>query len=154
MLKDLLLFGFTTLPCIKGVSDKIKRMLLESGVKVTFKPFFTTGRFLPFLNDQTNYDEKSSLVYEILSQDYAFVYIGQTKRYIKSRITEHQRVIEFQRPEKSALCQHSVENDHIINWTEVKILKAEQDYSKRLFTESWYDDISIKSLKCLTEMVI
>ena len=67
-----------------------------------------------------------------------FVYIGQTKRDLKSRIKEHQRAIKFQRPEKSALCQHSMENDHIIDWSKVKILKVEHDYSKRLFTESWY----------------
>ena len=28
---------------------------------------------------------------------------------------EHQRAIKFQPPEKSALCQHSMENDHLIN---------------------------------------
>ena len=31
-----------------------------------------------------------------------------------------------------------MENDHIIDWSKVKILKVEHDYSKRLFTESWY----------------
>ena len=43
--------GFATLPYIKGVSDKIKRILLEAGVKVVFKPFLTIGRFLPSLKD-------------------------------------------------------------------------------------------------------
>ena len=31
-----------------------------------------------------------------------------------------------------------MENDHLIDWSKVKILKVEHDYSKRLFTESWY----------------
>ena len=31
-----------------------------------------------------------------------------------------------------------MENDHLIDWSEVIILKVEHDYSKRLFTESWY----------------
>ena len=43
--------GFTTLPYIKGASDKIKRIFLETGVKVAFKPFLTIGRFLPSLKD-------------------------------------------------------------------------------------------------------
>ena len=43
--------GFTTLPYIKGVSDKIKRIHLETGVQVAFKPFLTLGRFLPSLKD-------------------------------------------------------------------------------------------------------
>ena len=37
-------FGFTTLPCINSVSDKIKRIILETGVKVVFKPFLTIRR--------------------------------------------------------------------------------------------------------------
>ena len=43
-----------------------------------------------------------------------------------------------QGPEKSSLCQHSMKNDHLIDWSEVKISKVEHNYSKRLFTESWY----------------
>ena len=31
-----------------------------------------------------------------------------------------------------------MESDHLINLSEVKILKMEHDYSKRLFTKSWY----------------
>ena len=49
----------------------------KSGVQ-TF--FLTIGRFFCFLKDQMNYDEKSSLVYEVRSQNCSFVYIGQTKR--------------------------------------------------------------------------
>ena len=85
-----------------------------------------------------NHDEKSNLVYEVPCQDCAFLYIGLTKRDLKSRTTEHQRAIKFQRPEKSARCQHSMQNDHLIKWSEIKILKVERDYSKRLFTERWY----------------
>ena len=67
--------GFTTLTYIKGVSDYIKQILLETGVKVVFKPFLAIGRFLPSLNDQINYNEKSNLVYEVSCQNCAFVYI-------------------------------------------------------------------------------
>ena len=104
----------------------------------------------PPLRDQINHDEKSSLVYKVPCQNCAFVYIGQTTRDLKSRLTEHQRTIKFQRPKKSALCQHSMKNDHPINWSDVKILKLEHDYSKRLYAESW--NIK-KSLKCSTEMM-
>ena len=52
-------------------------------------------------------NEKSNLVYEVLCQNCGFVYIGQTKRNLKSRINKHQPAIKFQPPEKSALSQHS-----------------------------------------------
>ena len=111
----------TTQPYVTGVSDKIKRILSETGVQVAFKPFLTIGRFLSSLKDEINHNEKSNLVYEVPCQNCAFVYIGQTKRDLKSRTKEHQQAIKFQRPEKSALCLHSIENDHLIDWSEVKI---------------------------------
>ena len=61
-------FLFTTLPYVKGVSDKIKRMLLETSVKVTFKLFLTIGRFLSSLKNQMNHDEQSSFVYVVPCQ--------------------------------------------------------------------------------------
>ena len=113
---QLIFTGFTTLPYIKDISDKIKRILLETDVQVAFKPFLTTGGLLPSLKDEINHNKKSSLVYEVPCQNCAFVYIEQTKRDFKSRIKEHQRAIKFPWPEKSALCQHSMENDQLIDW--------------------------------------
>ena len=98
---------------------------METGVQVAFKPFLTIGRFLPSLKNETNHNEKSKLVYKVTCQKCAVVYIGQTKRDLKSRIKEDQRAIELQRPKKSALCQHSIKNDHFNNWSEAKILKVE-----------------------------
>ena len=43
-----------------------------------------------------------------------------------------------------------MENDHLIDWSKVKILKVEHDYSKRLFTKSWY---IYKKLKYSIEMM-
>ena len=129
---------FATLPYIKGVSDKISRMFLETGVKVAFKPFLTIGRFLPSLKDQINHNEESNLAYGVPRQNCAFAYIGQTKRDLKSGKKKYQRTIKFQRPEKSAFCQHSLENDHLIDWSEVKIFNVERDFTKRLFTERRY----------------
>ena len=71
---QLIFSGFTTLPYIKGISDKIKRILLETGVKVAIKPFLTIGRFLPSIKDQKNHYEKSNLVYEVSSKNCALVY--------------------------------------------------------------------------------
>ena len=68
--------GFTTLAYTKGVSDKIKQIVLEIGVKVAFLAFLIIGRFLPLLKDQINHNEKSNLVYKVPRQNCAFVRIG------------------------------------------------------------------------------
>ena len=70
------------------------------------------------------------------------VYIGQTKRDLKSRLAEHKLAIRNQEPEKSALCEHYIQFDHLIDWNNSKVLKTEAHYSKRLTSEAWF----IKSL--------
>ena len=51
---------------------------------------------------------------------------------------EHQTAIRNQQPEQSALCEHSMIEDHKIAWQEAHIFKTESHYSKRLFAESWF----------------
>ena len=78
------------------------------------------------------------LVYEIPCNDCDFVYIGQTKRNLNTRLREHQRAIRQQKPENSAHCEHVMETDHLIGWSNARILKVETNYFKRLTAESWF----------------
>ena len=129
---------YTTIPYIQGVSERIRRILNNVNVKVAMKPVKTIGNFLPSPKDPVEYHEKSHLIYRIPCADCSYVYVGQTKRDLKSRIAEHKRAIKFQRPEKSALCEHLMEFDHTINWNGSTILKYENHYHRRLTAESWF----------------
>ena len=73
------------------------------------KPIHTIGRILPSPKDPLTLEEKSCLVNEVPCFDCDFVYIGQTKRDLKSRLAEHKLAIRNQEPEKSALCEHSTQ---------------------------------------------
>ena len=129
--------SFTCLPYIHGTTDKIQGVLNDVGVKVAMRLFVAIGNSLSSPNDPLNVNEITGIVYQVPCHDCPFVYIGQTKRDLKSRLLEHKRAIKYQRPEKSALCEHSITLDHIIDWNEATILSAEKDYTKRLFAESW-----------------
>ena len=63
---------------------------------------------------------------------------GQTKRDHKSRLAEHKLAIKNEEPEKSALCEHSIQFDHLIDWNNSKVLKTEDHYSKPLTSEAWF----------------
>ena len=67
------------------------------------KPVKTIGNILTSPKDPIAEHEKNRLVYEILGADCKFVYVGQTKRDLKSRVAEHQRAVKNAEPEKSAL---------------------------------------------------
>ena len=42
------------------------------------------------------------------------------------------------KPENSALCEHVILFDHVIDWANSRILKTESNFSKRLPAESWF----------------
>ena len=72
-------------------------------MKVAMRPVRTIGQVLPSPKDPYNLEEKSCVVYQVPCFDYIFVFIGQTKRDLKSRLAEHKLAIKNQEPE-SALC--------------------------------------------------
>ena len=127
----------TSLPYIHGTTDKIQRVLNDVGVRVAMKPFAAIGKSLPSHKDPLYVNEITGIIYQVPCHDCFFVYIDQTKRGLKSRLSEHKRAIKYQRPEKSALCEHSITLDYLIDWSEATILSTEKDYTKRLFAESW-----------------
>ena len=127
---------FTTIPYIQGISDKIRRILNEAGLKVALKPCKTIGNLFSLPKDPIEAHEKSQLIYKVPCGDCDFVYIGQTKRDLKSRINEHKRAVKNQQPEKSALCEHLILFDHCINWNGAAVLKYVNSYHSRLIAES------------------
>ena len=39
---------------------------------------------------------------------------------------------------RDVLCEHYMRFDHLIDWNNLKILKTEAHYSKRLTSEAWF----------------
>ena len=131
--------SFTCLSYIHCTTDKIQRVLNDVGVGVAMRLFVTIGEPLPSPKHPLEVNEITGIIYHVPCHNYPFVYFGQIKPDLKSRLSEHKRAIEYQRPEKYALSEHSITLDHIIDWNEATtgILSTEKDYTKRLFAESW-----------------
>ena len=95
---------FTSTPYVQGTSEKIRRVLNEAGVNVAMRPVHTIRHVLPLPKDPYTSEDIGCIIYEIPCLDCNFVYIGQTKRGLKSRLAEHKRATLNQKPEQSALC--------------------------------------------------
>ena len=80
---------FTSIPYVQGASERIGRILNEAGVKVEMKLVKTIGNILSSPKGPIAEHEKSRLVYKIPCADCEFVYVGQTKRDLKSCVAEH-----------------------------------------------------------------
>ena len=55
----------------------------------------------------------------------------------------------YEKPEKSALCQHVLEHDHVIDWENVEILKFEPHANRRRTAESFLINQKAKEFNVL-----
>ena len=67
------------------------------------RPVCTIGHILLSPRDPHKLEKKSCAVYQVPCSDCTYVYFGQTKRDLKSRLAEHKLAFKNQEPEKSAL---------------------------------------------------
>ncbi|XP_078482534.1 uncharacterized protein LOC144743198 isoform X2 [Ciona intestinalis] len=123
------------LPYVPGLSDTLKRMLTDHGIKVYPKPHTTLRSLLshPVENQAT---EPKGVVYLIPCGDCEGVYIGETGRALKTRLKEHRRDVAAKDASKTALSKHSAVCNHRVAFENVRILERETDLTKRLFLET------------------
>ena len=119
------------IPYIQGVSEAVTRILLDINVQVHTKPFRTLRRILSHPKDRIPDDDKSSIVYKINCCDFDASYVGETRRALKTRMSEHRRTVEKMDFSASALAKHAWEHDDHINWTSTRVLKVESHYRLR-----------------------
>ena len=81
-----------------------------------------------------------NVVYRIPCSTCVSSYVGETKRALTIRMSEHRRHIRKNKPNK-VLAIHCNNNNlkHKINWDEVSILDVEQNYWKRRTSEILID---------------
>ena len=90
------------------MNENIQRLLKELDIKVDLKFYNTIANYVPASKDLVKKDKLSGFIYQDPCGDCNFICIGKTKRSITSRLTEHKRCIKYQRPNQSALCEHSI----------------------------------------------
>ena len=109
---------------------------------MSVKPHRTLRSMLVHPKDKTKETEKCEVVYEIGCLNCEDVYIGETEGKFDIRLKEHMKDVEsnkktnYTRSErksslttfnKSAITDHVIQNNHIIDWNRVKVIDREGD---------------------------
>ena len=96
------------------------------------KPILTIGQYLSSPKDSITTEEITCIVYEVPCEDCDLADVGQTKRDLNSLLKGLQKAIKQQELENSALSELFILFDHVISWTNPRILKTEKNFSERL----------------------
>lgn len=125
---------FAVLPYIQDVTARLMTIFRKYDVKFAVRNLMTMNGLFTKTKDKAETLEKSNVVYKIKCNNCTKVYIGQTSRSLKSRITSHRSDIRLKK-NTCALAEHSIENDHQPNYEEVQVLDTHASYNKRCFLE-------------------
>ena len=128
------------LPYMEGVSEDIRHVCRQLGMKVVFRSGQFLHSLLPKVKDALTM-EMSKVVYWV-SCSCGEAYSGETVRWLKTRMKEHQDACQKGVLEKLALVEHGWESHHPIKWKETwqqhcKTVHKLFSYSLLLMSYSW-----------------
>jgi hypothetical protein len=121
------------LPFVGPTFNQINRVLARHNIKSVGLPQQKLSSLLRPVKD--NLELKTPGVYKIPCEC-GKVYIGQTGRSIGTRLKEHQRNIRLEYPDKSAVADHSINQEHRIQFNNTSILSTQTRYMDRIIREA------------------
>ncbi len=86
------------LPYVRGVSKKLEIVCIPLGVKTIFRPQQTLRSKLMQVKQRTPMEKKRNVVYAVPCRDCQLTYIGETRRTMMKRMTEHKYVVKNGNP--------------------------------------------------------
>ena len=107
--------------------------------------------FVVHPKDKVKDEEKTELIYRVLCKNCSSSYIGQTGRKFGLRVKEHKKEVdsftagtqiqayrarESSVTHKSAITDHAVEENHVIDWDKAKVVDREAQQQTRWIKEA------------------
>ncbi|KYM95528.1 hypothetical protein ALC62_13958 [Cyphomyrmex costatus] len=128
--------NYFTIPYISSLSNKIKNYLNDCQTfKVAYKGINSLNNIIKVQKDKVHTMLHTDVVYKILCKDCDATYVGQTRRTLKTRISEHKNHINRNTQQNSVITNHRLQFSHDFNWDNIKILDKEISLNKRLISE-------------------
>ena len=147
--------GFLVVPYVKEVESILKSLCKRLGIKLLYKRTMNLGNLLSPTRLPKPLLEKKNVVYKISCKECSSVYVGQTKRKLKTRIREHIaacdeadifKAVDKDEKNDNGLPLHHLNTGHEFDFDNVEILDQESNFHRRLLLESI--NINLESNSC------
>jgi hypothetical protein len=146
--------AYAGLQYIPHMSESVRRVLESNSPRL--KIAFSTPNSLKktvFSNTKQKIEplERSGVVYKIDCLGCDASYIGETSKKLKTRVHQHKNDIKNKNKpgNKTALVNHTLEENHTFNFDEAKIIDYETNARKRLILETGHiimnDTVNLKT---------
>ena len=124
------------LPYTRNISEELSRCLRKYNVRTVHKTSNTLKQKLTRVKDQASTKEKTGIIYSIPCKDCNEQYIGQTRRTLPERIYQHKNAYKNLDFQKTATINHSIDNNHQIDFESSHILAREKNHKRREIKEA------------------
>lgn len=127
------------LPFIPHITPNIQKILKKYNILTVFRSSNKLNSIIKLGKDPVNNSDLNDVVYKICCKQCEKIYIGQTKRTLKTRINEHKKDIDkINQANLNVISKHRIDNNHDFDWDTVKILDKEPNLQKRLISEMFH----------------
>ena len=122
------------LPYVRGTSDKLGNVCKKLGVQPVFQQRRTLRSLLTRVKGPQKHVDKG-VVYQIPCAQCDEVYIGETGRPLKTRITEHKRAVR-EGDARNANAVHCMRTSHSMDWDAATVVDRASRWRERRIKES------------------
>lgn len=132
------------IPYVKGLTEPLKKILKSKSSEIAMYNKKTVKNLFSQIKDPTPKENTSNVVYKIPCNNCDVHYIGQTKQYLKNRISEHKRDCNISKSDnpKTGLSKHHFDSGHHFDFQATKVLDNQVNFQKRLFLEMCHISIN------------
>lgn len=128
---------YRRLPYVEEITCHLIKILKKDNIKIAQYNVCTINHLFSKLKTRTPVLGTPNTIYSIPCLNCDQIYIGQSSQWLRTRLTQHRSDSKIKK-RSCALSIHSNENNHCMNYDEVKILDVQKHYKSRLFLEMFH----------------
>jgi len=147
--------SYFTIPYVAGIANKFIQYFKNiTFCKLAFSCYNKLNRYIKVHKDALPITSLTNVVYQIDCLDCDATYVGQTKRSLHIRVSEHRNHIRRNSTQNSVITEHRLKCEHDFDWDRAKVLDRESNYNKRLISEMIFIKKQIHGLNAQTDTAL